>query len=411
MRIRLVLASLTAGLLALAIVGLRPAGAPAKRTSSTAVVTQVRGSITYVCRVAYLDGSFPELCSIDGYPPGPDVMTFDKGPKRDPAWSFDGTRLAFVRGVLGSGQIYILNFWGTRCPEEEDRCYTLGKSRRVAAGEEPAWSPSGTKIAFVSRRSGNADIHVVGDRGGRERRLTATHDDDSSPSWSPNGATVAFTRGANIRLVDADGSYDRLFGAGGAPAWSPNGKQLAFEYRGDIWLANSNRSGRRNLTNTPDVQEKSPSWSPDGGAVTFAAHTPDGADVVFIRHLRGRLQRIVVNGDHERPFIQPSVDWQRLRVLVATVSDRKPIVSFRDARGHLVKTIRAGAFAYAYVDRSKRHGIMFSWGSGTSASFVGRRWPKPVLTRPAEMLKPGVFRYWCPAHRREHGTFRVIDQA
>jgi Tol biopolymer transport system component len=285
MRIRLVVASLTVGFLALAILGLRPGGAPARRASSTAVVPQVRGSITYVCRVEYLDGSFPELCSISGYPPGPDVMTFDKGPKRDPAWSLDGNRLAFVRGVLGNGQIYTLNFWGTRCPEEEDRCYTLGKTRRVVAGEEPAWSPNGTKIAFVSRRSGNADIYVVGDRGGTERRLTATPEDDSSPSWSPNGATVAFTRGSTIRLVDVGGSHDRLFGAGGNPAWSPNGKQLAFEYRGDIWLANSNRSGKRNLTNTPDVQEKSPSWSADGGAVTFAGHTPNGADVVFIRHL------------------------------------------------------------------------------------------------------------------------------
>jgi hypothetical protein len=212
-------------------------------------------------------------------------------------------------------------------------------------------------------------------------------------------------------LVDADGSHDRLFGAGTSPAWPPNGKQLAFEHGGDIWLANSNRAGRKNLTSSPDVQEKSPSWSADGRAVTFAGQTRDGLDIVYIRHLGARLQRIVVNTDHGRPFVQLSVDWQR--ILVATVSDRKPIVAFRDAKGHLVRTIRAGAYAFAYVDRSKRHGITFSWGriSDLTVPFVGRRWPKPTSILSRGILRPGVYRYWCPAHPRERGTYRVIDQA
>ena len=413
MRARAVVTALTVGLIGLAILALRPAGGSATEASSYVLQPQVRGSIAYVCRVQYPDGFFPELCLIGGNPPGPDSITYDKGPKRDPAWSPDGARLAYVRGTLGNGQIYSLNYWGTRCPQEEDRCFTLGKTRRVAAGEEPAWSPSGTKIAFVSRRNGNADIYVVGDSGGAERRLTTTPADDSTPSWSPNGKTIAFTRGSTIRLMNADGSHDRLFGAGTNPSWSPNGKQLAFEYGGDIWLANSTRAGRRSLTSTPDLQEKSPSWSSDGRAVTFAGQTREGVDIVYIRHFGGPLQRIVLNGDHERAFVQTSIDWQRVRILVATVSARKPFVSFRDARGHLVRTVRAGAYAFAYVDRSRRHGITFSWGAVSSATvpFVGRRWPNPVSWRSMGVLRPGVYRYWCPAHPRERGKYRVVDRA
>jgi len=413
MRLRAVVTALTAGVVALAILGLRPAGGSAEVASSAKSLPHVRGSIAYICRVAYLDGSYPEICLIEGNnPPGPNSITYDKGPKRDPAWSPEGERLAYVRGTLGNGQIYTLNYWGTSCPEEQDFCLTLGKTQRVAAGEEPAWSPSGTKIAFVSRRNGNADVYVVGASGGAERRLTTGPEDDTAPAWSPNGKTIAFTRGSSIRLVNADGSHDRPFGAGTNPAWSPNGKQLAFEFSGDIWLANSNGGGRRSLTSTPEFQEKSPTWASDGRAVAFAAQSPDGVDAVYVRHFGGPLQRIVLNGDQERPFVQTNIDWQHVRVLVATVSDRKPYVSFRDAYGRRIKTIRAGAWALAYVDRSRRHGITFSWGpiSSETVPYVGRRWPNPVPWRSLTLMRPGVYRYWCRAHPRERGTYRVISR-
>jgi WD40-like Beta Propeller Repeat len=412
MRLRAVVTALTAGVAGLAIVGLRPTGGSAEVASSAKSLPHVRGSIAYICRVRYLDGYYPEICLIEGNnPPGPDSITYDKGPKRDPAWSPEGERLAYVRGTPGSGQIYTLNYWGTSCPEEEDYCMTLGKTGRVAAGEEPAWSPTGTKIAFVSRRNGNADIYVVGASGGAERRLTTSPEDDTAPAWSPNGTTIAFTRGSSVRLINADGSHDRLFGAGTKPAWSPSGKQLAFEFNGDIWLANSSGAGRRSLTSTPEIQEKSPTWASDGGAVAFAAQS-GGVDAVYVRHFGGPLQRIVLNGDFERAFVQTSIDWQRVRVLVATVSDRKPYVSFRDAHGRRIKSIRAGAWALAYVDRSRRHGITFSNGriSDSTVPFIGRRWPSSVPWRSLALLRPGVYRYWCPAHRRERGTYRVVSR-
>jgi dipeptidyl aminopeptidase/acylaminoacyl peptidase len=412
MRLRAVVTALTAGVAGLAIVGLRPTGGSAEVASSAKSLPHVRGSIAYICRVRYLDGYYPEICLIEGNnPPGPDSITYDKGPKRDPAWSPEGERLAYVRGTPGSGQIYTLNYWGTSCPEEEDYCMTLGKTGRVAGGEEPAWSPTGTKIAFVSRRNGNADIYVVGASGGAERRLTTSPEDDTAPAWSPNGKAIAFTRGSSVRLINADGSHDRLFGAGTRPAWSPNGKQLAFEFNGDIWLANSSGGGGRSLTSTPEIEEKSPTWASDGGAVAFAAQS-GGVDAVYVRHFGGPLQRIVLNGDFERAFVQTSIDWQRVRVLVATVSDRKPYVSFRDAHGRRIKTIRAGAWALAYVDKSRRHGITFSWGplSDSSVAFVGRRWPNPVSWRSLTLMRPGVYRYWCPAHRRERGTYRIVSR-
>jgi hypothetical protein len=125
--------------------------------------------------VRYLDGSFPELCYRHSGTHDIEGLKLDKQLKRDPAWSPDGTRLAFVRGGPGDGEIVSWNFWRHMdCPEGADECRVFGQQRRVASGSEPAWSPSGTQIAFVSRRSGNADIYVVRDGGGAARRLTKT---------------------------------------------------------------------------------------------------------------------------------------------------------------------------------------------------------------------------------------------
>jgi hypothetical protein len=174
---------------------------------------------------------------------------------------------------------------------------------------------------------------------------------------------------------------------------------------------NANGTRRTRLTNTPNVSETSPSWSPHAGALAFAGRSSEGVDIVYVRHPSGVLQRIVINGDKERPFTQLSVDWQPVRVLAATVSTRKPFVSFRDAAGRRVSTVRAGVYALGYVDRSRRHGIRLSTGplSDVTVPWVGIRWPTS-FTGKAASLQPGTISYWCPRHPQERGTLRIVDR-
>ena len=49
----------------------------------------------------------------------------------------------------------------------------------------PAWSPDGTMIAFVSRRNGNSDIYVMDADGSNQKRLTKNQAGDTSPAWQP----------------------------------------------------------------------------------------------------------------------------------------------------------------------------------------------------------------------------------
>jgi TolB protein len=56
----------------------------------------------------------------------------------------------------------------------------------------PAWSPDGKRIAFVTNRAGNFDIHIINADGRARKPLVADPSQDTSPAWSPDGKRLAF---------------------------------------------------------------------------------------------------------------------------------------------------------------------------------------------------------------------------
>ena len=100
-------------------------------------------------------------------------------PGRAPAWSPDGSKIAFTRDG-----IYVMN------ATDGSGLVHLSTSGNDGA---PAWSPDGSKIAFSSTRDGNHEIYVMNATDGSGLvRLTTGWDDD--PAWSPDGSQIAFTR-------------------------------------------------------------------------------------------------------------------------------------------------------------------------------------------------------------------------
>jgi dipeptidyl aminopeptidase/acylaminoacyl peptidase len=138
----------------------------------------------------------------------------------------------------------------------------------------PAWSPDGSRLAF----SRNEVVMVVnvdgtslqsfGDRGPGVGRGT-------NPAWSPDGMTLAYDDGSNIYVIAVDGTGPHVqLGAGYSPAWSPDGSQIAFEFDGpsaepEIFVMNADGSARLNLTNRPPLLDREPTWSPDGSQIAF----------------------------------------------------------------------------------------------------------------------------------------------
>jgi WD40 repeat protein len=93
----------------------------------------------------------------------------------------------------------------------------------------PAWSPDGTRIAFVSRRDGFTNLYVMDTDGNNVTQLTKHKSTIEVPTWSPDSKLIAFAadfeKSRDIYVISADGSsMDRLTTSDNEefyPAWSP----------------------------------------------------------------------------------------------------------------------------------------------------------------------------------------------
>jgi len=147
-------------------------------------------------------------------------------------WSSDSRRLAFTVAVTideGTGAqaqrgIYVMNADGT------------GRRLLVVNAIDPAWSPNGSKIAYVAYRSrlgGGGFVTVANADGTGARRLTASVEDEAQPAWSPGGGQIAFMRGGVIVVAPSAGGAERVAVRGALdPAWRaqvtlPSGRRRA----------------------------------------------------------------------------------------------------------------------------------------------------------------------------------------
>jgi Tol biopolymer transport system component len=91
-----------------------------------------------------------------------------------PAWSPDGTRIAFQSDRDGDMEIYVVS---------ADRSEIVQLTDNEAEDLYPTWSPDGTRIAFTSNCDGNLEIYVMNADGTEQTRMTDNHATDYLPSW------------------------------------------------------------------------------------------------------------------------------------------------------------------------------------------------------------------------------------
>ena len=142
-----------------------------------------------------------------------------------PAFSPDGSKIAFVSTRTGSYQIFTMNADGTNQTQLTN----------VAGNTFPSWSPDGTKITFGSNRTGNDDIFVMNADGSNVQQLTTDPGVDAGAVWSPDGKQIAYVNlkaGCDIVIMKADGSAKKPVVNGlddcETPSWSSSGNKLAF---------------------------------------------------------------------------------------------------------------------------------------------------------------------------------------
>ena len=194
----------------------------------TATFTVVCGEPTHLAYVEVSGPTSSDIYSVRSDGTHPTRLTNHPGIDQDPAWSPDGTRIAFTSDRDGPLVIFVMNADGSEVRRLTNE--PLPSSR-------PAWSPDGTRIAFVSRLSQTRDdVYVIDADGTNRVRLTTHPETDTDPAWSPDGTRIAFsstrTGDGDIYVMNADGSnVTRLTTHtrwDGQPAWSSDGGKLAF---------------------------------------------------------------------------------------------------------------------------------------------------------------------------------------
>jgi len=365
-----------------------------------------------------------------------------------PAISPDGRRVAYtVREANWDENRYDTQIWIVNADGSEPRRLTSGPKSSI----QPAWSPDGRWIAFLSDRTDTLQLYRIAVAGGEAERLTSGEEGVTQFAWAPGSAALAFTmtdpvsaaqkertqkygdltiedqdhRMAHLHLLTLATRETRQLTTGGfvvgSFAWSPDGTRLAFDHRintdpasghtADITVIDVD-SGRRDLVVSQAGPDSNPRWSPDGRALAFQT----AMSKPFFYFQNSELAVV-------------SLDTREIRVLTGAFDENPGLIEWTPAGIFFSASQRTWAYLFRIDPATRaitRHAAEEAWvgtsfsltPDGTHAAFLASgptRFPDVYTARIAPTLAPtrvsdlGAQVAAWPAHARELVRWKSQD--
>ena len=275
--------------------------------------------------IAVASAGLPAATGIYSRDPSGQLQRLTTSGEHMPAWSRDGSRIAFVRNDLAQGPdvcpLFVMNSDGSDA-------HQVAQVKTDCSGV--SWGPGDRRIVFGGGVPGRSStgLWTVKANGTGLRRVRAGRGptEGMHPAWSPDGHTIVFGwtgrsphPWGRLAAVRPDGSGYRVLVRPRAgrhddeltfPAWSRDGKQLAFvriDHRQGragrtIEVANARGAHPRAVVSLPynPARQGAPTWSPDGRLIAFASTCGTGACVSTVPSRGGKPQLLLRN------YIEPA---------------------------------------------------------------------------------------------------------